>query len=89
MNDHIRQELKLAFQWMTPINAIVTLLDGQQRERNGVIAALDDNKVIIWDIKKGFRTTPLELVQEVIRIPQLANVRIYAEAIARFQEATQ
>lgn len=85
----VRDELRLAHQWMHPIRATVKLLDGSTRIRDGVIATLDDSKVIIWDMGKGFRTTPIELVEEVIRIPSLANVRKYAEIIQRFEEANQ
>lgn len=85
--NNITATLTHAFDTFTPVTAKVTLLNGEKRERTGVIAAIDEQKVIIWDEGKGFRTTPLELVQDVALAPWLINV--FQEVIDRFKEARE
>jgi hypothetical protein len=48
-----------------PVIASVTLKDGQQRQRIGIVANLTETHVTIFDAGKGFRSTTLQLVQEV------------------------
>jgi hypothetical protein len=48
-----------------PVIASVTLKDGANRTRIGIVANLTETHVTIFDAGKGFRSTPLELVQAV------------------------
>lgn len=59
------QILKQAIEQELPVMAQVKLLDGQERIRVGPVANLTNTHVTIYDLGKGFRTTPLGLVHRV------------------------
>lgn len=59
------QILKQAIQRELPVMAQIKLLDGQERIRVGPVANLTNTHVTIYDLGKGFRTTPLGLVHRV------------------------
>lgn len=48
-----------------PVTANVRLLNGDFRIRVGTIAKLSPTHVTIYDIHKGYRTTPMNLVLSV------------------------
>jgi hypothetical protein len=61
----ISKTLQQAILDEVPVIASVTLKDGGQRQRIGIVANLTETHVTIFDAGKGFRSTPLELVKEV------------------------
>lgn len=66
MNKHQAYEIfKRSIEQELPVIAFVSLYSGEVRWRLGAVARLDDQHVTIYDIGKGFRTTPLSLVHEV------------------------
>ena len=65
-----KQKLLLAFSKELPVRAHVKLYDGRNRVRLGFVTSIKNDHVIIYDVHKGYRTTPLPFVKNVRILPK-------------------
>lgn len=66
---NLYQTLKQAAENFIPVVAHVNLYNGEQRIRIGLVANVNSAQVTFYDLGKGFRTTPIQLVRKLELAP--------------------